>query len=197
MLLKPIDDLISSLSALPGIGKKTATRLAFYILESRNDISDNLVNSIISVSENIDKCDSCGFFRQSNEECNICSGSNRNYETICVISKPQDLMAIENSHAYFGQYHILEGTISPLDGVNPSDLRIDSLIERIEHGSFKEIILALDSTVDGETTSHYISTILENKIKISRIAMGIPFGGELEYTDKITISRAISMRRDY
>jgi recombination protein RecR len=196
MLLKPIEDLIKSFSSLPGIGRKTAKRLAFFLLENSDQIGTNICSAIIETQTIVGICSKCGFYSLNGENCSICSNSNR-VKTLCIISKSQDLIAIENSNHFNGYYHILNGNISPLDGIGPSDLRISQLLERLEVEDISEIILALDSTVEGETTSQYLARIIDPKFKITRISAGIPFGGELEYTDGITIGRALTLRREF
>lgn len=197
MLLEPLERLIEALTLLPGVGKKTAGRLAFFLLESPKSKGETLAQAITSVLSEVTRCPQCGFYMEREAPCGICEDPRRDQGTMCIVSKAQDLLAIEASHSFFGQYHILGGTIAPLDGVSPGDLRIEELFSRINEGSYTEAILALDATVDGETTSQYLLAHLPDSLKVTRIAAGIPFGAELEYTDKVTLSRALSMRRDY
>ncbi|MBU1239182.1 recombination mediator RecR [Myxococcota bacterium] len=198
MQLESIERLILAFSTLPGIGKKSARRLTFFLLDHDPSLGKNLSEALLGVYESIDHCPQCGFYKTREEPCSLCSDLHRDTASLCVVSKIQDCIAIESSNAFLGQYHILGGTISPLDGVSPKDLRIDALFQRIADGSFTEIVLALDATVDGETTAQYLYSHLDGSdLRITRIAAGIPFGTELEYTDRITISRALNMRRDF
>ncbi len=198
MQLEPIEKLIDAFSALPGIGKKSARRLAFFLLDHESAIGTTLSEALLEVYRTVDHCPSCGFYKTREEACPLCQDPRRDATVLCVISKIQDLLAIDASGAFFGHYHVLGGTISPLDGVSPRDLRMEELFERIREGGFQEVLLALDATVDGETTAQYIYAHLEGSpLKITRIAAGIPFGTELEYTDRVTISRALTMRREF
>ncbi|MBN2723842.1 MAG: recombination protein RecR [Deltaproteobacteria bacterium] len=197
MILAPLDQLVDALSALPGIGKKTARRLAFFLVDSDTEISGKIVDAINQCNNLLGKCPQCGLYSIKNQNCSICSSENRNRNIICVVSRPQDVIAIESSHGFNGVYHILGGNIAPLDGIGPEDLTIDRLLDRISSDNVNELIFALDNTVDGETTSHYLAAVVPQNVTISRIAAGIPFGGELEYTDGVTISRALEFRTQY
>lgn len=197
MNLVLLEELVEAFSTLPGIGKKTARRLALFVIESDSEVGSRLAKAITEAVSHIGRCPICGLYAPNGEKCHICNDFNRDNTIICVVSRPQDVLAIENSHSFSGFYHILGGNISPLDGIGPQDLRISELLNRIGDGKVTELILALDNTVDGDTTAHYISSIISTDVKVSRLAAGLPFGGELEYTDGVTISRAFRFRTSF
>jgi recombination protein RecR len=188
---------MQELEKLPGVGPKTAQRLAFYILSRPKEEMISLANAIIDVKERIKTCKRC--FNFSEEElCPICTDENREQSVICVVADALDLMAIESSGAYKGLYHVLQGVISPLDGIGPEELRIKELVERIKTEGVSEVILALNPTVEGEATAHYIANLIRPLgVKITQLAMGIPAGGDLNYADKMTIARALVGRREF
>lgn len=193
---KPIDDLIEALTKLPGIGKKTATRLAFYILKSPPSEAERLARAILNVKEKIHLCSTC-FNLTDEDPCRICQDEKRNHEILCVVEGPNDLMAIENTGAFQGRYHVLHGTLSPLEGVGPEDIKIKELMERIQQEGITEVILATNPTVEGGATALYlIEQIKPLGIKVTRIAYGIPMGGEIEYVDGMTLSKALEGRRE-
>lgn len=193
---KPLAKLIGELSKLPGIGEKTASRLAYYILRSSKKEAENLARSIINVKETISLCSTC-FNLTENDPCQICRDETKNGEIICVVEEPDDLMAIEKAGQFNGKYHVLHGTLSPLDGKGPEDIRIKELIQRIENGTIKEILFAINPSVEGEATITYLAGLIKPKnIKITRIAYGIPVGGDIKYSDQVTILKAIENRRD-
>ncbi|MFA4044180.1 MAG: hypothetical protein HZRFUVUK_000963 [Candidatus Fervidibacterota bacterium] len=198
MWLTPtLSRLMQELEKLPGVGPKTAQRLAFYILSRPKEEMISLANAIIDVKERIKTCKRC--FNFSEEElCPICTDENREQSVICVVADALDLMAIESSGAYKGLYHVLQGVISPLDGIGPEELRIKELVERIKTEGVSEVILALNPTVEGEATAHYIANLIRPLgVKITQLAMGIPAGGDLNYADKMTIARALVGRREF
>ena len=187
--------LISLLKQLPGVGEKTATRLVFHILSSSRDYGRALSRAVTDVVERVKPCEQCGNLAEISP-CQICTDPKRDPSVICVVEKVQDLLAIENTHEYRGLYHVLHGTLSPLDGKGPEQIRISELLDRVEKG-VKEIIVATASSVEGEATALYIKKRVDSMgIRVSRIASGIPVGGELEYTDRGTIGRALSGRRE-
>jgi recombination protein RecR len=193
---KPIDRLIEALTRLPGIGKKTASRLAFHILRSNLSDAQELARSILDVKEKIRLCSVC-FNLTDDDPCQICQNPNRSSEVLCVVEGPNDLMAIENTGEYGGTYHVLHGTISPLEGVGPEDIKIKELIERLKNGKISEVILATNPTVEGGTTALYLTDLVRPLgIKITRIAYGIPVGGEIEYADGMTLLKALEGRRE-
>lgn len=191
---KPILDLIDSYSLLPGIGKKTAVRLAFHTLKMHDDDIKNFVDSLVHLKEKLTNCEVCG--RLSEDYiCDICSDAGRDKSMICVVANDNDLVAMENMQQYRGVYHVLDGLISPMDGIGPLDINIKSLFERAQDETVKEIILATNSSPEGEGTASFISRYLKNTdIKVTRIAQGISFGSDIEYVDEVTLSRAISGR---
>jgi recombination protein RecR len=193
---KPIDRLIEALTRLPGIGKKTASRLAFHILRSSLSDAQELARSILDVKEKIRLCSVC-FNLTDDDPCQICQNPNRSSEVLCVVEGPNDLMAIENTGEYGGTYHVLHGTISPLEGVGPEDIKIKELIERLKKGKITEVILATNPTVEGGTTALYLTDLVRPLgVKITRIAYGIPMGSEIEYADGMTLLKALEGRRE-
>ncbi|MBT33629.1 MAG: recombination protein RecR [Thalassobius sp.] len=192
-----LDDAINEISKLPGIGKKTALRLALFLLKQEEDVSQNLSNAILKLRSEIKYC-SCCHSISDDVICNICGNNSRDKGTICVVENTTDVMAIENTAQYFGLYHVLGGVISPIEGISPADLNLSSLFERAQNEEVKEIILALNSTMEADTTAFYIMKKLkERNIKITTIARGVPVGGELEYTDEVTLGRSIARRVMY
>lgn len=193
---KPIENLINQLNKLPGIGSKTAQRLAYFIIDMKESEVKNLSESIIDAKLNVKECSICSNFTDE-DPCKICSSNKRDNSIICVMEYPKDVEAMERTRCYNGLYHVLHGTISPQKGVGPNDLKIRELLKRLEDDSVKEIIIATNPTVEGDTTALYISKItVPLGIKTTRIAYGIPVGGDLEYYDEITISTALNNRRE-
>jgi len=193
---KPIDDLIEALTKLPGIGRKTASRLAFYILRSNPSEAQRLARAILDVKEKIRLCSIC-FNLTDEDPCRICQDERRTQEIVCVVEGPNDLIAIENTGAFSGRYHVLHGTISPLEGVGPDDIKIRELMERIHRERVVEIILATNPTVEGGATALYLTDLIKPLgVKVTRIAYGIPMGGEIEYSDGMTLSKALEGRRE-
>ena len=191
---KPILDLIDSYSLLPGIGRKTAVRLAFHTLKMHDDDIKNFADSLQGLKEKLTNCEICHRLSETHV-CDICSDNSRDKSTICVVANDNDLVAMENMQQYRGLYHVLDGLISPMDGIGPMDINIKSLVERAQDTTVKEIILATNSSPEGEGTASFISRYLKNtNIKVTRIAQGISFGSDIEYVDEVTLSRAISGR---
>ena len=194
---KILENTVNEISKLPGIGKRTALRLALHILKQPENHIDALTDSIKTLRKKINFCSEC-YNLSDNEICEICLNPNRQNGELCVVEDIRDVMAIENTSQFKGRYHVLNGLISPIDGVGPADLKIDSLIEKIRGGKIKEVIFALSATMEGDTTIFYINKNLSSfEIKISTIARGIPVGDELEYTDEITLGRSILKRIPY
>lgn len=189
-----IKNLIESFKNLPGIGDKTAERLTFALVNFDKSLLTDFANAIIDVRDNINRCEVCNNLCEGNV-CNICSSNNRDNDVIFVVENAKDIILFEKIGIYNGLYHVLDGLISPLDGINPEDININSLIERVKSNKIKEIILALKPSVEGETTMQYIKKILESyNVKISRIASGIPLGAEMEYIDSMTLEIALEDR---
>ncbi|MGI5853181.1 MAG: recombination mediator RecR [Bacillota bacterium] len=187
--------LITELSRLPGIGPKTAQRLAFYLLGQDKQDVQRLADSLIEAKEKMSFCTICGHLTDV-DPCSICTDSSRNTSIICVVEEPSDVIALEKTREYKGRYHVLHGAISPLDGIGPEDLRIRELLARI-NDDIKEIILATDPNIEGETTALYLTKLLRPlNLKITRLARGIPVGGDLEYADEVTLIRALEGRHE-
>lgn len=192
-----VEEAVNEISRLPGIGKKTALRLVLHLLKEEEETSQKLSTSIINLRTKIVYCKTCHNISDS-DQCGICTNNSRDNGLLCVVEDMPDLLAIENTSQFSGRYHVLGGLISPLEGIGPGDLHIQSLLDRIRESSIKEIILALSPTMDGDTTAFYISRKLQGQnIKISTIARGVAIGGELEYTDEITLGRSILSRTSY
>ena len=190
-----IEKLIESFEKLPSIGHKTAARLAFYILNSSEEETNEFINSIKNAKANLKYCSKC-FNISDTDPCIICSNPKRDENTICVVEDVRDIIAIERTHEYKGVYHVLHGSISPMNGIGPDDIKIKELLARITPET-KEVILATNPRVEGEATAMYISKLLKPLgVTITRIAHGIPVGGDLEYTDEITLSKALEGRRE-
>lgn len=197
-LPKPIEKLINEFEKLPGIGPKTAERLTFYLLKLKKEEVDQFAKALFGLKDGITICSFCQNIAESNP-CTICQDRSRNQTIICVVEESQDAMVIENTHEYKGLYHILQGAISPLNNVGPEDLKIKELLERIQKNqNIKEIILATNPNLEGEATAMYIARLLKPQgIKITRIARGLPSGGDLEYADEITLTNALRGRKEY
>lgn len=188
--------LTVELGRFPGIGRKTATRLAFYILQQSEVEAQALIGAIADVKAKVGYC-SCCFHVTEQDPCSVCQAVDRDDNLLCVVEQPQDLMAIERGHSYRGKYHVLHGVLSPLDGVGPDDLKFDALVERIRQGGIEEVIVATNFSIEGEATALYLSRILHPLgVKVTRLAHGIPMGSDLEYVDEATVGRAIEARRD-
>jgi recombination protein RecR len=199
----PLARVIQELSNLPGIGEKTAARLAFHMLKSRKEDVINLAESIDRLRREMGLCRSCFGFSEidpQNEDgalCEVCRNPQRERDKICVVEEPADLIAVEKSREFKGIYHVLHGTISPLDGVGPDALRIKELLERLKEDTVREVIVATNPTLDGEATALYLSKVIKPMgVAVTRIARGLPMGGDLEYTDAVTLGKALEGRRE-
>ncbi len=191
-----IEKLIESFEKLPSIGHKTAARLAFYILNSSKEETEEFVSSIINAKKNLKYC-SCCFNISDTDPCTICGNPKRDKDVICVVEDVRDIIAMEKTHEFKGVYHVLHGSISPMNGIGPDDIKIKELLARLMDGKVKEVILATNPRVEGEATAMYISKLIKPLgIKVTRIAHGIPVGGDLEYTDEITLTKALEGRRE-
>lgn len=190
-----LKNLIESFKLLPGIGEKTAERLAFYMMDIDEEKSDFFVDSIKEVKTKIKKCPICSNITE-NDICSICADESRNKELLCVLEDKKNIFLFEKIGTYNGYYHVIDNLISPLDGINPEDIGLEKLLKRIKENKFKEVIIAVKPSIEGETTSLYIKKILEGiDIKVTRIASGIPIGADIEYIDAITLERALSDRK--
>lgn len=194
---KLLDKAVEHFSKLPGIGKKSALRMALFILKQPKENVELFAQSLISLRSDVKRCKICNMVSDS-ELCPICSSPSRNRSVVCVVESVRDVLSIENTQRYNGLYHVLDGIISPIDGVGPSDLPIAELEERIKKGEIKEVILALSTSMEGETTSYFIYNRLKNyEIVISSIARGVAFGDDLEYTDELTLAKSIENRQPF
>lgn len=195
--MSAIEDVTAELARLPGIGRKTATRLTYFLLKQPRATLARLSDAILALSTRVSACSACGNWSDT-DPCPICGDPRRDASTVCVVEEASDIGAIERSGEYRGVYHVLGGHISPLDGVGPDDLRIDALRKRVANGgAIREVILATNASMEGEVTATYLRGVLEPlDVKVSRIALGLPVGGDLEYADGLTIARALAARRD-
>lgn len=193
---KIVENAVYEISKLPGIGKKSAFRIALHLLKKEKNTTESLLSSLKQLRDDVQFCKYCHVVADA-EVCRICESTKRDRSLICVVEDVQDLLAIENTGQFNGLYHILGGVISPLDGVSPDMLNISSLIKRVSEDEVKEIILAISATIEGDTTAFFIQKKLQNvAIKISSIARGVPVGGQIEYSDEITLARSISHRTE-
>ena len=193
---EPIQRLIEAFERLPGIGPKSASRLAFHLLRAPDEQVQELADAIASLKESIVYCSRCQNLSQT-DPCAICSDPARDQHLVCVVEDPLDVVAIERTGAYKGLYHVLHGAINPVEGVGPEDLRVDALLERLEREPIDEIIIATNPNMEGEATAMYLARLLHPKgVRVTRLARGLPVGGDLEYADEVTLSRALEGRRD-
>lgn len=189
-----IQNLIKNIARLPGIGEKTAERLALHILRAPRREAEELAQSLLDIKDKVKFCSKC-FALSDNELCNLCSDPARDPSVLCVVEQPADMVAIEKSGAFRGMYHVLSGALSPMNGIGPENIRIRELMSRIQTDQIKEIVLATGTNVEGEATASYIAQLLEkHPIKVSRIASGVPMGGDLKYVDQVTLKRAMETR---
>ena len=191
-----IEKLIQSFEKLPSIGNKTAARLAFYILNASEEETNEFVSSIVNAKKNLKYCSKC-YNISDTDPCTICGNPKRDQSNICVVEDVRDIIAMERTHEFKGVYHVLHGSISPMNGVGPDDIKIKELLARLMDGQVKEVILATNPRVEGEATAMYLSKLIKPLgVKVTRIAHGIPVGGDLEYTDEITLIKAMENRRE-
>jgi recombination protein RecR len=189
-----VDNLIGQLSRLPGVGTRTAQRLAFHLLRVSDEEAVALAEAIREVKAKIGFCRECGNLTET-ELCTICQDTRRDHSVICVVEQPVDLLSVERTHEYRGVYHVLGGALSPLDGVEPQHLRIDELLGRVERNGVEEVVLATNPNMTGEATAAYLADRLRDRTRVTRLASGLPVGGDLEYADEVTLGRALSGRR--
>jgi recombination protein RecR len=190
-----VDNLIAQLSRLPGIGTRTAQRLAFHLLRVSEEEAGALADAIREVKERIGFCRECGNLTEE-ELCLVCADARRDRTLICVVEQPADVLSMERTHEFRGLYHVLGGALSPLDGVEPGDLRIDELLRRVERNGVEEVVLATNPNMTGEATAAYVADRLRGRTRVTRLASGLPVGGDLEYADEVTLGRALAGRRD-
>ena len=192
----PLDRLVEQFERLPGIGKKTARRLAYYVITRPDDMAGKFSDALLSAKSRIKYCSVCQNLTDG-EVCSLCSAVDRDRSVICVVEDAQDVMAFERAREFHGVYHVLHGAISPLDGIGPDQLKLRELMARLSDGAVQEIIVATNPTVEGEATASYISRLVKSMgIKVTRLAYGIPVGGDLEYADEVTLSRALEGRKE-
>lgn len=193
---EPITKLIDSFMKLPGIGPKSAARLAFYVLDMKEDDVLGFAKALVDAKRNLSFCSVCGHITEQ-DPCYICTDTTRDQHVVCVVEEPRDVIAMEKMRDYHGLYHVLHGTISPMDGIGPEDINIPDLIKRLQDDTIQEVILATNPNVEGEATAMYISRLIKpSGIKVTRIAHGLPVGGDLEYADEVTLSKALEGRRE-
>jgi recombination protein RecR len=198
MLPEPVQNLVISLERLPGIGPKTASRLAFFLLRAPGEVSAQLAEALADLKTKIAFCSVCfNITSVGRERCEICADSQRDEALICVVEEPLDMLALERIGAYKGRYHILQGVLSPIEGIGPDDLRIKALLERVRGGSVREVILATNPSMEGEATAQYLQPRLQSLgVRVTRLARGLPVGGDLEYADQNTLLRALTGRQE-
>ena len=194
MLSPSVENLVTQLTKLPGIGRRTAQRLAFHILSTQAEDALALSRAIDEVKARVRFCRECGNLTED-ELCDVCADTRRDRSVICVVEQPVDVVSVERTGEYQGLYHVLGGALSPLDGVEPSDLRIDGLLARVAANGVSEVVLATNPTMTGEATAAYLADRLRDTVRVTRLASGLPVGGDLEYADEVTLGRALSGRR--
>jgi len=190
-----VENLVAQLTRLPGVGSRTAHRLAFHLLRVPEDEALALASSIEEVKERVRFCSECGNLTEE-ERCEICRDERRDRALVCVVEQPADLVSLERTHEYRGLYHVLGGALSPIDGVEPEHLRIDELMRRVERNGVQEVVLATNPNMTGEATAAYLADRLRGRVRVTRLASGLPVGGDLEYADEVTLGRALSGRRE-
>jgi len=193
---KTLEKAVEAMSALPSIGQKSALRLILHLADNKGEKKQRLIDSLIALKDQLKVCKNCHNYSDT-DVCDICLDPVRNKKLICVVDSVKDVMAIENTQQFSGVYHILGGVISPLEGVGPEDLNIDTLVSRINQEDVDELIMAISPSIEGDTTIYYISKLIQDKVKITTIARGVSFGGELEYADELTLGRSIHSRTNY
>lgn len=195
MLSPAVENLVAQLTRLPGVGTRTAHRLAFHLLRVPKDEAQALAEAIGDVKERVRFCADCGNLTEE-ERCEICRDERRDRTLVCVVEQPADLVSLERTHEYRGLYHVLGGSLSPIDGVEPEHLRIDELMGRVERNGIQEVVLATNPNMTGEATAAYLADRLRGRVRVTRLASGLPVGGDLEYADEVTLGRALSGRRE-
>jgi recombination protein RecR len=195
MFSPAVENLVSQLTRLPGVGQRTAQRLAFHLLRVSKDEASALAAAIAEVKERVRFCRECGNLTEE-ETCDICRDARRDHTIVCVVEQPADLISLERTHEFRGLYHVLGGSLSPLDGVEPEHLRIDELLGRVERNGVQEVVLATNPNMTGEATAAYLADRLRGLVRVTRLASGLPVGSDLEYADEVTLGRALSGRRE-
>ena len=195
MFSPAVENLVAQLSKLPGVGTRTAQRLAFHLLQRPKAEALALAEAIEAVKERVRFCRECGNLTEE-EVCAICTDARRDHSIVCVVEQPADLISLERTHEFRGLYHVLGGALSPLDGVEPEHLRIEELLKRVERNGVAEVVLATNPNMTGEATAAYLADRLRGRVRVTRLASGLPVGGDLEYADEVTLGRALSGRRE-
>ena len=195
MLSPVVENLVAQLTHLPGVGTRTAQRLAFHLMRTSKDEALALAHAIEEVKERVRFCRECGNWTEE-ELCAVCADARRDHRVLCVVEQPADLLSIERTAEYRGLYHVLGGALSPIDGVEPSDLRIDELLRRVDQNGVEEVVIATNPNMTGEATAAYLADRLRGRSRVTRLASGLPVGSDLEYADEVTLGRALSGRRD-
>jgi recombination protein RecR len=195
MFSPAVENLVAQLTRLPGVGQRTAQRLAFHLLRVSEDEANALAAAIEEVKERVRFCRECGNLTEE-EICEICRDARRDRAVVCVVEQPADLISVERTHEYRGLYHVLGGALSPLDGVEPEHLRIDELFGRVERNGIEEVVLATNPNMTGEATAAYLADRLRGRVRVTRLASGLPVGADLEYADEVTLGRALAGRRE-
>lgn len=195
MFSPAVENLVSQLTRLPGVGTRTAQRLAFHLLRVPKDEAAALAGAIAEVKERVRFCAECGNLTEE-DVCEICRDARRDRAVVCVVEQPADLISLERTHEYRGLYHVLGGALSPIDGVEPEDLRIGQLMQRVERNGIEEVVLATNPNMTGEATAAYLADRLRGRVRVTRLASGLPVGGDLEYADEVTLGRALAGRRE-
>ena len=190
-----VQNLVAQLTRLPGVGQRTAQRLAFHLLRTPKEEALALAEAIVEVKARVRFCRECGNLTED-EVCAICLDARRDHSVICVVEQPVDLISVERTAEFRGLYHVLGGALSPIDGVEPADLRIDELLQRVERNGVEEVVLATNPNMTGEATAAYLADRLRDRVRVTRLASGLPVGGDLEYADEVTLGRAFSGRRE-
>ena len=195
MLSPAVENLVAQLTRLPGVGTRTAQRLAFHLLQRPTSEALALAHAIEEVKERVRFCRECGNLTEE-DVCAICLDARRDHSVVCVVEQPADLLSLERTHEFRGLYHVLGGALSPLDGVEPGDLRIDELLARVDSNGIAEVVLATNPNMTGEATAAYLAERLRGRVRVTRLASGLPVGGDLEYADEVTLGRALAGRRE-
>ena len=195
MFSPAVDNLVAQLTRLPGVGTRTAHRLAFHLLRVPKDEAEALAAAIGEVKERVRFCSECGNLTEE-DRCEICRDERRDRTLVCVVEQPADLVSLERTHEYRGLYHVLGGSLSPIDGVEPEHLRIDELMGRVDRNGIQEVVLATNPNMTGEATASFLADRLRGRVRVTRLASGLPVGGDLEYADEVTLGRALSGRRE-
>ena len=195
MLSPAVENLVAQLTKLPGVGSRTAQRLAFHVLQRPTEEAEALASALSEVKQRVRFCAECGNLTEE-ETCSVCRDPRRDHSVICVVEQPVDAISLERTAEFRGLYHVLGGALSPIDGVEPRDLRIDELVRRVERNGVQEVVLATNPNMTGEATAAFIADRLRGRVRVTRLASGLPVGGDLEYADEVTLGRALAGRRE-